>query len=293
VPRNFRLADNPEITRFGPKTCVADNRHSGSIHKELARSAATNVQESLPTIVRIAMRICPVRLLVVGLVLCPVMLGQQGFLTEPEQMNQRAAAADPAGIRAYSRALIETIVHVTADPYLYPSTIDPATEKLIDSLSYRLANAEQAVRQRKGHLVPESDVVRAFNELMERTGAPYRADEANVHAYRVHAAELKILPALLTEDRNGANCNPGEAVYLISLLMGGNGKLDPAGLDGLVQLRRSMDAVAQGRGFATNSISTVAAIELQGAYRSLYDYYRHHHHNVSPLFNRFATTLGF
>jgi hypothetical protein len=236
---------------------------------------------------------CTVRLLAAFLALCPVMLGQQGFLTEPEQMNQRAAAADPAGIRAYSRALIETIVHVTADPYLYPSTIDPATEKLIDSLSYRLANAEQAVRQRQGHLVPESDVVRAFNELMKRTGAPYKADEANVHAYRVRAAELRILPALLTKDRNEANCNPGEAVYLISELMSGNGTLDAARLDGLVQLRRSMDAVAQGRGVAVMGTSDSPGVELQGAYKSIYDYYRHHRHNVSPLFNRLTTTLGF
>jgi hypothetical protein len=187
-------------------------------------------------------------------------------------MDQKAAIDDPVMIHAYSHDLIEEVVR---DP--------DGNGKLIDSLSDRLAKAEQAVREGKGKLVPERDVVRAFNELMRRTGELFRADEANVHGYRIHASELRILPSLLTADRNGTNCNPGEAVFLVAELISNNGKLSQHELDLVAQYD-------QGRVVGTQLLTMTAGVSDQrvGAAN-----YRHRRRTASKLFNNFAQTLRF
>jgi hypothetical protein len=230
--------------------------------------------------------------------LCPVIAGQQppsstntGY-TEPEQTDRKAAATDPAGIHTYSLDLIRRVVNPDLATYPEPTT---KYEALIDSLSNRLASAEQAARAGKGKLIPEGDVARAFNELMKRTGAPssYSADEADIHGFRAHAAELSILPSLLTADRNGTSCNPGEAVYLVSLLIGGNGKLSLHQLDLIVQFRHAWGEVKQGRGSASQILTYTPGVQLQGAAAVILSYSRHHRRDTSKLFNGFARTLGF
>jgi hypothetical protein len=233
--------------------------------------------------------------LVIGSASYPPAAGQQpanNAYTGPEQIDRKAAAVNPTGIHVYSLDLIRGVVN--PDITTYPERANKDKD-LIDSLSNRLANAEQAAREGKGKLVPEADVARAFNELMKRTGAPssYSADEADIHKFRAHAAELSILPSLLTADRNGINCNPGEAVYLVSLLIGGNGKLPLHELDLIMQFRQSMEAIKQDRGSATNEIRSTPGVQLQGAAAVIISYSRHHRHATYKLFNDFAQTLGF
>jgi hypothetical protein len=147
----------------------------------------------------------------------------------------------------------------------------------------------------KGKLVPESDVARSFTDLMRRAGAPssFVAKEADIHAFRAHAAELKILTSLPTADRNGNNCNPGEAVFLVHELMSGNGKPDQRELDAIVQLRRARDDVSQGKALAVIGSGNAPLVEPQGASALLLNYSQHHRHAISKVYNDFAKTTGF
>jgi len=106
-------------------------------------------------------------------------------------------------------------------------------EKYAAELADRLARAEQTARTGTGKLVPISDVARAFNDLMKEVGAPssVRTDEKSLQSFREHAAAIKGFPALFSADRNGTNCNPGEAVFLLSLLISDNGVLYEGNLD--------------------------------------------------------------
>jgi hypothetical protein len=225
--------------------------------------------------------------LTLGLVVCQLVYSQSPAntaLTGPELMNQEAAKTDPAGIYVYCHQLIELIV---------PEHTEKA---LIDSLSHRLTAAELAARGGKGKLVSEGDVTRAFNELMKRAGAPssYMAEDADIRAFRLHAIEVPILPALLTAARNDTKCNPGEAVYLVSLLIGNNGKLPQHLLDSIVELRRARNDVAADTGFAVNRREFVPLIGTLGGLGVLSSYSaRHHPHAVSVLFNDLAKTLNF
>jgi hypothetical protein len=240
------------------------------------------------------------RVLLIGLLSGSVLAGQQPTTTAyswPEQVDQKAAATSPAGIHDYSRVLVEHLVPASAVGALnYPPTpLDPASKQLIDSLSNRLADAEQAARDRRGKLVPEGDVARAFNDLMRRVGAPssYVANEADIHAFRAHAAELKTLPSLLTEDHNGTNCNPGEAAFLVYELIGGNGKLGQHELDAIVQLRQARESVSRGKGRAVNGSGYAPLVGQQGASALLLNYSQHHRHATSRVYNDFAKMIGF
>lgn len=53
---------------------------------------------------------------------------------------------------------------------------------------------------------------------------PLRATEETLHQFREYAASLHAFPALFTANRNGTSCNPGEAVYLLYLLLSDDGK---------------------------------------------------------------------
>jgi len=140
--------------------------------------------------------------------------------------NQGAVASDPAGVHKYSEDLIGLIVP--------PETGKADTEPLAN----RLARAEQVARAGSGKLVAEADVVRAFNELMAKIGAPssLRADEASMRRFREHAVSIKAFPALLSAVRNGTNCNPGEAVFLLYLLISDDGVLYERNLDSAKEL---------------------------------------------------------
>jgi hypothetical protein len=131
-----------------------------------------------------------------------------------ETLNKEAEAADPAGIHKYSQHLIQLLVG------------DNAGKAYASSLTNRLATAELMAREGKGKLVAEADVARSFNDLMEQIGAPasLRTDEGLVQKFRAGPLAKSPVSALITADRNGVDCNPGEAVFLMWLLLANNGK---------------------------------------------------------------------
>lgn len=153
--------------------------------------------------------------------------------------NQEAAANDAAGIHKYSRDVVDLIL-----PNLWTYGRSPSGrmeafenellgEKYAAKLAERLAQAEQAAREGNGKLVPVSNVVQAFSDLMNGVGAPpsVRTDEVSVQKFREHAAAIKAFPALFSADRNRTNCNPGEAVFILGLLIMYNGVLREQNLD--------------------------------------------------------------
>jgi hypothetical protein len=153
--------------------------------------------------------------------------------------DQEAAASDPAGIHKYSRDVVDLILPNQWTYGRSPSgrmeqfEVEFLGEKYAAELADRLARAEQTARTGTGKLVPISDVARAFNDLMKEVGAPssVRTDEKSLQSFREHAAAIKGFPALFSADRNGTNCNPGEAVFLLSLLISDNGVLYEGNLD--------------------------------------------------------------
>jgi len=203
----------------------------------------------------------------------------------PDLFNQEAQASDPAGIHKYSRDLIGLIV---------PKQVD---EKYIDTLSDRLASAELLVRRGKGKLIPEADVVRAYNDLMRRIGAPssFKADEADLRMFRAHSIDVPSLTALISANRNETYCNPGEAVYLLYTLLSYNGASREDLLDEVETLRH--DEAAQPK---VGSVAPVGAIsfttikmsdQVKGRL-SLYSV-QHNRHATIKLFNHMAQTLHF
>jgi hypothetical protein len=202
----------------------------------------------------------------------------------PDLFNQEAAASDTAGIRKYSEDLVELI----APRETRKTDLKPFTN--------RLAQAEQVARTGRGKLVAEADVVRAFNELMKEVGAPpsIRTSESSLYRFREHAASIKIFPALFSADRNGTNCNPGEAVFLLYLLISDDGVLHEKNLDSeqilINQLMNQEGKQArEGSGFGVFSIEeTPAASRLLSLYVS-----GHNHNTVTALFNHAAVILGF
>lgn len=199
--------------------------------------------------------------------------------------NQEAAASDPAGIHKYSEDLIRSVV--------------PSEAKEIDKeqLADRLARAEQMARTGNGKLVAEADVVRAFNELMAKIGAPssVRADESSMHRFREHAASIKAFPALLSADRNGTNCNPAEAVFLLSILLDNNGNLSGQLLDlASWEMNEAEMSNMRSQGGIQSQMVLSSSPMYQGAtgLLSLYSL-RHHCRATTNLFNMTAKTFGF
>ena len=202
--------------------------------------------------------------------------GAYGFLGG---FNHEAAASDPSGVHKYSEDLIELIVP------------DKAGKGYSNSLADRLARAEQKARKGKGKLVPEADIVRSFNDLMRSTGAPpsLKADEASIRRFRDRSASVPSLSALFSADRNGTNCNPGEAVLLLYLLIYNDGGISEHILDQFAPSRQEGEG---GEGFSvfSGSIDTLN----QGARGFLTDYAsKHRRHDTAKLFNNVAHTLGF
>jgi hypothetical protein len=219
--------------------------------------------------------------LVVGLTSCPLLAGQnppRRATSVPDLFNQEAASSDPAGIHKYSEDLIGLIV----PPEAKKADFEP--------LADRLARTEQVARTGKGKLVAEADVVRAFNELMVKIGAPssLRADEASMRRFREHAVSIKAFPALLSADRNGTNCNPGEAVFLLYLLISDDGVLYERNLDSAQALTQMNTQRIEHSFGVSHMISDLSANEFLSSYSS--------HHNLNAtiaLFNNLAGILGF
>lgn len=223
--------------------------------------------------------------LVLGSTFCPQLAGQQHPrhpTSVPDLFNQEAAASDPAGIYKYSEDLIGLLV---------PLGVSKETRsEVIVALADRLASAEQSARSGQGRFVSEANVVRAFNELMAKVGAPssLRADEAAMRRFREHAVAIKAFPALYTADRNGTNCNPGEAIFLLYLLISDDGVLYERNLDS-DQILATSDFQQDGnRGSFAGGIEPIGS----GASRLLFSFSLHHNRNATiALFNNLTATL--
>jgi len=212
--------------------------------------------------------------------------------------NQEAAASDPAGTQKYSRDVLDSILPNAWTYGQSPSgrmeqfDAEFLSEKYAAKLANRLARAEQTARTGTGKLVPITNVVRAFNELMKEVGAPSseRTDEKAVQSFREHAAAIKAFPALFSADRNGANCNPGEAVFLVGLLIMDSGVLYERKLDMDLELMQPRDQRNEGRmsfGASTGAI-------VQDPKWLISSYSRNHGRRAGiKLFDHVADVLGF
>jgi hypothetical protein len=122
-------------------------------------------------------------------------------------LNKEAAASDREGMHKYSEDLIHLLIGTAAGPEYEASVID------------RLARAELKTRQGKRKLISEADIAQAFNQLMKETGAPdtFTADVASVESARSESE--KRLTALITSKKNGNYCNPGETIYVLTIMI--------------------------------------------------------------------------
>jgi hypothetical protein len=74
-------------------------------------------------------------------------------------------------------------------------------------------------RNGKRKLIPEADIAQAFKTLMREIGAPnsFAADIDAVHSNRI--AFESSLPAVVSQKENGSYCNPGEAVFVLEMMI--------------------------------------------------------------------------
>ncbi len=192
------------------------------------------------------------------------------------EFNQEAASSDAAGIQKYSEDLIGLIVPEGVNDKGYTR-----------SLSKRLARAELRAREGKGKLVPESAIARSFDDLMQGIGAPpaWKADLTQIREFRAHSATAPGLSALFSAGRNGTNCNPGEAVLLLYMLLINNGHLIATSSDfgnAPANQQQSSELVERIVGPDQDSSLRLAAYSME-----------HSHHEVRKLFDHVAQTLNF
>ncbi len=168
---------------------------------------------------------------IIGSAFGPLVSGQQAtwrpfterrpYLMPPVVLNKDAKASDPAGIHLYA----EDLAH-----YLLPEGVG---DKYTNSFADRLAKAEREAREGTRKLIPDTQIVEAYNELLKRenlTTKPANLD--SLRRYRTDSYPAKTYSALITADRNGANCYPGEAVFLLTVLRQNDG--DPYNLTPVV-----------------------------------------------------------
>jgi hypothetical protein len=123
-------------------------------------------------------------------------------------LNKDAEASDPNGIHFYA----EDLAH-----FLLP---DGTGERYINKFADRLAKAEEGARAGKRELIPDTQVAAALDETIKRLNLPPMPESlVAIRSLRSDAHIAKEYPALLTADRNGTNCSPGEAVYLLAVLL--------------------------------------------------------------------------
>jgi hypothetical protein len=149
--------------------------------------------------------------LAIGSGFSPLRVACQSLAQPPnmmEKLNKEAEATDPAGIHAYCKHLIGLFPAVRGGGAAYA-----------DALTDRLARAELMARLGKRKLISEIEVAEAFNDLMRRTGAPapMKADLAAVESAR--SGWEKQLPALISREKNGIYCYPGESFFILEILI--------------------------------------------------------------------------
>ena len=215
--------------------------------------------------------------------------------------DQEAASSHPAGIHQYSKDVIDSILPNQWTDGQSPSgrteafMLEFLGDDYATNLADRLAKAEQLARTGHGKLIAESDVARAFNDLMRAVGAPptLKTDEAAIRKFRKHAAAIKAFPALFSADRNGTNCNPAEAVFLISQLISGEGTLLEGNLDSEQAFMHMDEQHNRAEGSASFGFARMEG--LNGTPRSLILSYTSQHFRFTTrrVFNNLADTLGF
>jgi hypothetical protein len=227
--------------------------------------------------------------IVIGMAFCPFLAGQQPFgshltrvrpfTTVDDVLNREAEASDPAGIHQYSEDLLGLTVP------------DRAGYSYLNVLTARLANAEQLAREGRGKLVSEAEIVRVFNDLMRKIGAPptFKADEAGIRKFRARSIVIQAFPALLSTNRNGTNCTPAEAIYLLHLLLWNDGILSERLVDDLAAFKLKAE---QKNGLSVMSAGTTPSQQSAGVLVS--DYSLHHHRRATiEVFDGIARTFGF
>jgi hypothetical protein len=213
--------------------------------------------------------------LIANLLLCPLAGGllfsqRPSYRNLAETLNEQAGVSDAKGVQEYSRHLIQLVIGNGAD------------KGLAAGMSERLANAEMMARAGNRKLTSEADIARSFNGLMEQIGAPasMRVDGARVHRLRLGPLAPSPLSSLISLDRNGNNCYPGEAVFLLFLAITNTPPSDdrlPVGVkpEDLPRIIGTMRPSGD-------------AHSLLSAYVS-----KHSHKDTNMLFNNMAQVLGF
>jgi hypothetical protein len=109
--------------------------------------------------------------------------------------------------------------------------------------------------------------------------------------FREHATSIKAFPALFSADRNRTNCNPGEAVFLLYLLISDDGVLRERDLDSAQILTQgNLHQNGGGRGLAVAHMEVLGS----GASNVLSSYVSGHNRNTTiALFSNVAGILGF
>lgn len=150
-----------------------------------------------------------------------------------ETLNKEALASDPAGIRGYSEHLVRLLPIGAAGP------------ACVSSFSDRLAKAEESSRQGKRKLISEEAIAEAFNDLMRQTAATssFKADVAEVEKSRLGFENE--LPTIITASKNGRYCSPGEAVWVLGMLIENVGAHPPPALHSGFQVSGYVPPVRQ------------------------------------------------
>jgi hypothetical protein len=182
-----------------------------------------------------------------------------------ETLNKEAEAGDPDGIRSYSAHLMELII------------AQKAGVNLINSLSGRLAIAEAEARDGKRKLISEIGVAQAFNELMAMVGAAPNLRASATDVKRLRIAFEPAAPALISRTRNNESCYPGEALFLVELLM------DNTGLEVPPLREAAQSPHSEYRGFAQPEARANLTRFVSGKSRR----------TVGKAFTQLATALNF
>jgi hypothetical protein len=137
---------------------------------------------------------------------------RQPYMNPRVALNKDAEASDPAGIHYFA----EDLAHL-----LLP---DQAGDKYTNSFANHLAKAEREAREGKRKLIPDTRIIDAFNEIIKRANVPPTTASLDaLRRFRTDIYLVKQYPALLTGDRNGTSCYPGEAVFLLTVLIDTDG----------------------------------------------------------------------
>ena len=128
------------------------------------------------------------------------------------QLDTLASATDSATDRA---RYISTLMTLAGGAKL--------REPFASTFSKRFMLDEERVRKGKQSLVSELAVSMAFNRLAEVIKSPARVDVDAVHHLRTALASQA--PHLITLKASPAGCNPGEAIFLIYLLVANDGSV--------------------------------------------------------------------